>query len=80
MENLIIHISGASGFGKTTLGNKLKENFKSKIVVKDLDILRDEFIKEFYGNKNGLILMKMNINYILMIMLINKRNQLFLLV
>jgi len=51
METLIIHISGASGSGKTTLGNKLKEQFKSKIVVKDLDILRDEFIKEFYGNK-----------------------------
>jgi uridine kinase len=51
MEKLIIHISGASGSGKTTLGNKLKEQFKSKIVVKDLDILRDEFIKEFYGNK-----------------------------
>ena len=51
METLIIHISGASGSGKTTLGNKLKEQFKSKIVVKDLDNLRDEFIKEFYGNK-----------------------------
>ena len=51
MENLVIHISGASGSGKTTLGNKLKEHFKSKIIVKDLDILRDEFIKEFYGNK-----------------------------
>lgn len=51
METLIIHISGASGSGKTTLGNKLKEQFKSKIIVKDLDILRDEFIKEFYGNK-----------------------------
>ena len=51
METLIIHISGASGSGKTTLGNKLKEQFKSKIVVKDLDDLRDEFIKEFYGNK-----------------------------
>ena len=51
MDNLIIHISGASGSGKTTLGNKLKEQFKNKIVVKDLDILRDEFIKEFYGNK-----------------------------
>jgi len=51
METLIIHISGASGSGKTTLGNKLKEHFKSKIVVKDLDNLRDEFIKEFYGNK-----------------------------
>ena len=51
METLIIHISGASGSGKTTLGNKLKEQLKSKIIVKDLDILRDEFIKEFYGNK-----------------------------
>ena len=51
MENLIIHISGASGSGKTTLGNKLKEHFKSKIVVKDLDDLRDEFIKKFYDNK-----------------------------
>ena len=51
METLIIHISGASGSGKTTLGNKIKEQFKSKIIVKDLDILRDEFIKEFYGNK-----------------------------
>lgn len=51
METLIIHISGASGSGKTTLGNKLKEQFKSKIIVKDLDILRDEFIKEYYGNK-----------------------------
>ena len=50
MEKLIIHISGASGSGKTTLGNKLKEHFKSKIVVKDLDILRDEFIKFFYSN------------------------------
>ena len=49
METLIIHISGASGSGKTTLGNKIKEQFKSKIIVKDLDILRDEFIKEFYG-------------------------------
>lgn len=51
MEKIIIHISGASGSGKTTLGNKLKEHFKNKIVVKDLDDLRDEFIKKFYGNK-----------------------------
>ena len=51
MEKLIIHISGASGSGKTTLSDKLKEQFKSKIVVKDLDNLRDAFIKEFYGNK-----------------------------
>ena len=35
-----------------SLVNKKESNqFKSKIIVKDLDILRDEFIKEFYGNK-----------------------------
>ena len=53
MENLIIHICGASGSGKTTLGNKLKEHFKSKIVVKDLDILRDEHIKKTYDTSKG---------------------------
>jgi len=52
MNKLIIHISGASGSGKTTLGNKLKEKFNNKIIVKDLDDLRDEFIKSFYGNKS----------------------------
>lgn len=52
MGKIVIHISGASGSGKTTLGNKLKEQYKSKIIVKDLDNLRDEFIKEFYDNKN----------------------------
>jgi uridine kinase len=51
MKNIIIHISGAMGSGKTTLGNKLKEYFKSKIIVKDLDDLLDEFIKIHYGNK-----------------------------
>ena len=51
MKNLIIHISGASGCGKTTLGNKLKDTFGKKITVKDLDDLRHEFIKSFYGAK-----------------------------
>jgi adenylate kinase family enzyme len=46
---MIIHICGASGSGKTTLGNKFKS--KKNIIVKDLDDLRDEFIKSFYGNK-----------------------------
>ena len=49
--NKIIHISGVSGAGKTTLGNKLKEQFKNKIVVKDIDDLRTEFIKKYYDNK-----------------------------
>ncbi len=52
MKNkFVIHICGASGSGKTFLGNKLKEKFGNKIIVKDLDILRDEFIKKNYKNK-----------------------------
>ena len=50
-NKMIIHISGPSGAGKTTLGNKLKKKFGSKIVVKDLDELKDEFIKSYYGEK-----------------------------
>jgi len=38
---MIIHISGVSGSGKTTLGNKLKKKLGKKIIVKDLDDLRD---------------------------------------
>ena len=48
---MIIHISGVSGSGKTTLGNKLKKKLGKKIVVKDLDDLRDKFIKSHYGEK-----------------------------
>lgn len=48
-SQVIIHISGPSGAGKTTLGNKLKNKFGNKIVVKDIDDLRQEFIKEHYG-------------------------------
>lgn len=48
---MIIHISGPSGSGKTFLGNKLKEKFGNKVVVKDLDDFIDEFIRDFYGNK-----------------------------
>lgn len=39
---MIIHISGASGSGKTTLGKRLKEYFGNKVIVKDLDDLREE--------------------------------------
>jgi uridine kinase len=46
-----VHISGASGSGKTFLGNRLKEQYRNKIIVQDLDDLRDKFIKNFYGNK-----------------------------
>lgn len=46
----IIHISGPSGSGKTTLGNKLLNKYGNKIIVKDLDELRDEFINKNYKN------------------------------
>lgn len=55
---MIIHVSGPSGCGKTTLGNKLKKRFGNKIVVKDIDDLRQEFIKDYYGNKSWKIINK----------------------
>ena len=42
----IIHISGPSTSGKTTLGNKLKETFGSKITIIDLDVLFKEYVKK----------------------------------
>lgn len=48
---IIIHISGASGSGKTFLGNRIKEKLKNNCIIKDLDDLRDEFINKFYGCK-----------------------------
>ena len=42
----IIHISGPSGAGKTTLGNKLQDKFGKNIVVKDFDDIRDEYINK----------------------------------
>lgn len=50
-KNIIIHIAGASGSGKTTLGNKLKKEFENKIIVKDIDDLRSEFMISYYGEK-----------------------------
>lgn len=44
--NLIIHISGPQGAGKTTLGNKIKDKYGDNIYLKDLDDLYDEFIKQ----------------------------------
>jgi len=57
-NKVIIHISGPSGSGKTTLGNKLKEEFSDNIIVKDIDDLRREFIKEYYGEKKWTIIDK----------------------
>ena len=50
MNKVIIHISGASGSGKTTLGIKLTEQFKNKIVLKDIDHLKRDFIQKYYGD------------------------------
>jgi hypothetical protein len=50
-EPNIIHIAGASGAGKTTLGNRLKASFGDRIVVKDLDDLRDQFIADWYDGE-----------------------------
>ena len=42
---MIIHIAGAPGSGKTTIGLKLKKHYKTKVIVKDLDDLFSEFMK-----------------------------------
>ena len=42
-DNLIVHISGPQGVGKTTLGNKIKKKYGDTIYLKDLDDLYDEF-------------------------------------
>ena len=48
-KNIIIHISGASGVGKTTMGTQLKKKFGKNIVVKDTDDLMSEFISSIGG-------------------------------
>ena len=50
---MIIHISGASGSGKSYLGNKLKKKLGKKVIVKDLDVLRDEFINKNYDTSKS---------------------------
>jgi len=57
-NKVIIHISGPSGSGKTTLGDKIKEKFNDDIIVKDIDDLRREFIKGYYGEKKWTIIDK----------------------
>ena len=51
MDILIIHIAGASGSGKSYLGQRLSDLYGDKIIVKDIDYLRDEFIKQYYGDE-----------------------------
>ena len=46
--NIIIHISGASGSGKSYLGKRVLGLYGNKIIVKDIDELRFDFL-EYYG-------------------------------
>lgn len=48
MSKPIIHICGASGSGKSFLGKRLTELYGNKIIVKDIDYVLEEFIKDFY--------------------------------
>ena len=49
---MIIHISGAPGSGKTTIGLYLKKHYKTKVIVKDLDdLLNIDGVEEF-NNKS----------------------------
>lgn len=50
---VIIHISGASGSGKSYLGNKFLELFGNKIIVKDLDELLDDYFVENFGQNSS---------------------------
>jgi adenylate kinase family enzyme len=43
VKNVLIHIAGPQGSGKTTIGNKLKEMYGNKIYMKDLDDLYSDF-------------------------------------
>jgi len=53
MDKLIIHISGASGSGKSFLGQKLTDLFGDKIIVKDLDELLDDYFAEHFGKNSS---------------------------
>lgn len=43
-KNIIIHIAGTQGSGKSTIGNKLLEEYPDKIYVCDLDDLHGDFL------------------------------------
>jgi adenylate kinase family enzyme len=43
---LVIHISGPSGSGKTILGNKLQKHFGQKIIIREFNDIRDEYVKK----------------------------------
>jgi len=45
-KNIIIHISGYPGSGKTTLGEKLQKIFKNKVITYDTDNFIQAYTKE----------------------------------
>ncbi len=61
---IIIHISGSPGSGKTTIGNKLKQHFKAKVVVKDLDDLFSEYMEAYTTKFNPIKYQKFIDNFI----------------
>jgi adenylate kinase family enzyme len=51
-SNIIIHISGPSGSGKSYLSSKLKDKFGSKFELIELDNVRADFVKDNYKEKD----------------------------
>ena len=51
-DNLIVHISGPAGSGKTTLGNRLKQKYGNRIIVMDIDTLRRDFVNREYNGSH----------------------------
>ena len=45
-KNIIIHVAGTQGSGKSTIGNKLLEEYPDKIHVCDLDDLHGDFLSQ----------------------------------
>jgi len=46
VKNIIIHIAGTQGSGKSTIGNKLLQEYPNEIYVCDLDDLHGEFLTQ----------------------------------
>ena len=64
-SNIIIHIAGTQGSGKTTLGERLVSKYGDKIFVYDLDNLRNEYIsdKNKYDNYQDFLYKFINNHY-----------------
>lgn len=51
-NNMIIHISGTQGSGKSTIGKKLLKKYENRIIVYDLDELYNEYNNLYDTNKS----------------------------